>query len=165
MPHQARNGVLFPKWTSFFLSSWRMGPCDYPRFRLPAKSESGYQTLEIWGSHRVQLLNEQGYVPHRVENLTEIKRPTYVWISHRPKNTGGVLNTEFCNFLMMQQCMSLTPCSYVLLEKPPVAQLLKNYLTFYETRRFTTVFTRTFHWSLLWARWIQFIPPHPTSPF
>jgi hypothetical protein len=33
--------------------------------------------------------------------------------------------------------MELSP-----LEKPPVAQPLKNFLTFYKTRRFITVFTR-----------------------
>jgi hypothetical protein len=33
-----------------------------------------------------------------------------------------------------------------LLEKPPVAQLLKNFPIFYGTRRFITVFTRALHW-------------------
>jgi hypothetical protein len=36
-------------------------------------------------------------------------------------------------------------------------------LTFYGTRRFITVFTRTGHWSLSWARKIQSIPLHPIS--
>jgi hypothetical protein len=36
----------------------------------------------------------------------------------------------------------LTPWSWVLLDKPPIAQLLKM-LPFYETRRFITMFTRT----------------------
>jgi hypothetical protein len=35
------------------------------------------------------------------------------------------------------------------LEKPTVAQLLKNFPAFYGTRRFITVFTIAFHWSLL----------------
>jgi hypothetical protein len=34
---------------------------------------------------------------------------------------------------------------------------------FYGTRRFITVFTRALHWSLSWARSIQFIPSHPIS--
>jgi hypothetical protein len=43
----------------------------------------------------------------------------------------------------------LTPWSWVLLGKPPVAHLLKNLPKFYETWRFITVFTRA------WARWNQ----------
>jgi hypothetical protein len=43
---------------------------------------------------------------------------------------------------------TLTPRSSALLGKPPVAQLLKKFPTFYGTRRFTTVFTRALHWSL-----------------
>jgi hypothetical protein len=49
--------------------------------------------------------------------------------------------------------------SWALLEKPPVVQLLKNFPTFYGTRRFITVFTRALHWSLSWAR----SPSHPNS--
>jgi hypothetical protein len=55
----------------------------------------------------------------------------------------------------------LTPCSWTLLEKPPVAQLLMKCPTFYGTRRFITVFTRALHWSLPWSRSIRSIPPHP----
>jgi hypothetical protein len=51
-----------------------------------------------------------------------------------------------------------TPWSWALLEKPPVVQLLKNFV-FYGTQRFIIVFTRTLHWSLSWARSIQSIPP------
>jgi hypothetical protein len=40
-------------------------------------------------------------------------------------------------------------------------QLLKNFPAFYGPRRFVTVFTRALHWSLSWARSIQFIPSHP----
>jgi hypothetical protein len=39
----------------------------------------------------------------------------------------------------------------VLLEKPPVVQLFKNCI-FYGVWRFITVFTRTLHWSLFWAK-------------
>jgi hypothetical protein len=45
--------------------------------------------------------------------------------------------------------------SWALLEKPPVVQPLKNFPTFYGTRRFITVFTRALHWSLSWARSIE----------
>jgi hypothetical protein len=57
----------------------------------------------------------------------------------------------------------LTPWSWVLLEKPPFARLLKNFQAFYGPRMFITVFTRAFHWSLSWAGWIQFIPRHSIS--
>jgi hypothetical protein len=38
--------------------------------------------------------------------------------------------------------------SWALLEKPPVVQLLKNFPKFYGIRRFITLLTRAFHWSL-----------------
>jgi hypothetical protein len=53
--------------------------------------------------------------------------------------------------------------SWALLEKLPIVQPLKNFPVFYGTRRFITVFTRSFHWSLSWSRWIQSIPSHPIS--
>jgi hypothetical protein len=46
-----------------------------------------------------------------------------------------------------------------LLEKQPIVQVLKNFPTFYGTRRFITVFTRALHWSLSWARSISFFLP------
>jgi hypothetical protein len=58
---------------------------------------------------------------------------------------------------------SITSWSWDLLENLPVVQLLKNFPTFYGTRRFITVFTRALHWSLSLARSIQSIPPHPIS--
>jgi hypothetical protein len=42
-------------------------------------------------------------------------------------------------------------------------QPLKNYPTFYGTRRFITVFTRALYCSPSWARSIQSIPSHPIS--
>jgi hypothetical protein len=38
--------------------------------------------------------------------------------------------------------------SRALLGKPPIVQLLKNFLAFYGTRRFLTVLTSALHWSL-----------------
>jgi hypothetical protein len=55
----------------------------------------------------------------------------------------------------------LTPWYWTLLEKPPVAQLLKNFPTFYGTRRFIIVFTRALHWSLSSARSVQSMSPQP----
>jgi hypothetical protein len=57
----------------------------------------------------------------------------------------------------------LTPWSWALIEKPLVAQPLKNFPPFYRTRRFIPVFTKALYRSLFWARSIQSIPPHPLS--
>jgi hypothetical protein len=53
--------------------------------------------------------------------------------------------------------------NWALLEEPPIVQLLKNFPTFYGTRRFNTVFRRALHWSLSWAISIQPTPSHPIS--
>jgi hypothetical protein len=53
--------------------------------------------------------------------------------------------------------------SWAFLEKLSIVQLLKNFPAFYRTRKFITVFTRARHWSLFWARSIQFIQSHPIS--
>jgi hypothetical protein len=58
----------------------------------------------------------------------------------------------------------LIPRSWVILEKPLVAQRLNKVLTFYGTRRSITVSTRTSHWYLSSARRVQSITSQPTSP-
>jgi hypothetical protein len=47
------------------------------------------------------------------------------------------------------------------LEKPPVAQLLKKFPAYHLTRRFITFFTTVLNWLLSWARSVHSIPPHP----
>jgi hypothetical protein len=42
-------------------------------------------------------------------------------------------------------------------------QTLRNFSTFYEPRRFITVFTRALNWSLSWARSVQSISPYNAS--
>jgi hypothetical protein len=54
---------------------------------------------------------------------------------------------------------SLSP----VLEKPPTAQLLRNFPTFYGTYWIITLLTRPHHGSLFWATWVKFIPLHPVS--
>jgi len=44
------------------------------------------------------------------------------------------------------------------------SHIIKKFPTFYGTQRFIIVFTRARHWSSFWARWIQSIHSHPTSP-
>jgi hypothetical protein len=61
-------------------------------------------------------------------------------------------------FLRLTNYMSWVP-----LAKPPVAQLFKNFPTFYGNRRFIIVFTRALYWSLSSARSIQLIPTNLIS--
>jgi hypothetical protein len=53
--------------------------------------------------------------------------------------------------------------SYTISDSYFISQLLKNFQTFYDTRRFMTVFTRARHWSLSWVKLMKSIPPHPIS--
>jgi hypothetical protein len=61
------------------------------------------------------------------------------------KDNVGSTYVSFSNFLLWSCVRSadpyhwLTSWSWVFLEKPPLAQLLKNFPTFYATRRFITV--------------------------
>jgi hypothetical protein len=57
----------------------------------------------------------------------------------------------------------LSPRNWLLLEKPRVAQPLKNFPKFYGTRIFITEFARALHWSQSWARSMQSTLPHPSS--
>jgi hypothetical protein len=67
------------------------------------------------------------------------------------------LSTQPGNFLI-----HLRTWSRVLLEKLIVTQLVK-FPAFYRTWRFVTVLTRSCHWSLSWARWIQSTSSHCIS--
>jgi hypothetical protein len=51
----------------------------------------------------------------------------------------------------------------ILHENPTVTQLVIKFVTVYRTWRFINVFTRTRHWIISWARWIQSTPKHPIS--
>jgi hypothetical protein len=53
--------------------------------------------------------------------------------------------------------------SRVLLGEPPVAQLFKNLPIFYGTRMIITLFTRTSHRFLSWARWTHSLLRYPLS--
>jgi hypothetical protein len=57
----------------------------------------------------------------------------------------------------------LGPWSWVLLEKPVVAQLVKKSSAFYGTWKFITLFQTTRNLSLTWARWMQPTTSHPIS--
>jgi hypothetical protein len=59
------------------------------------------------------------------------------------------------------QHFQLTPRSGVRLDNVTIAQLVKKFCAFNTTWRRIIVFTRSSHWALFWARWIQSIPFHP----
>jgi hypothetical protein len=67
-----------------------------------------------------------------------------VWIFTAMKTSS------YSSTLSVEDSYELTPWSSVLLEKPPAALLLKNFPTFYGTRRLTGAC----HWSLSWGRLI-----------
>jgi hypothetical protein len=76
------------------------------------------------------------------------------------KGKIGSINRPMISFM---RSVGLTSRSWVLIEKPLVAQLLQNFSTFYGTQRFITMFTRVRHRNLSWARWIQSISPSHLS--
>jgi hypothetical protein len=49
------------------------------------------------------------------------------------------------------------------MDKLPVAQIRTNFTTFCRTRTFIAVFTKTATDPDKWAKWMQFILPHPIS--
>jgi len=57
----------------------------------------------------------------------------------------------------------LTPWSKVLLEKLTVTQLVKKFSAFCGTWRFFSIFTRSCHWFLFQATWIQSTFSHSNS--
>ena len=100
------------------------------------KSISQLRGWEIWQTGKINLCVQNSF------NIMGLNR----------KNWNGWSSTEYH-----------TPWSRVLLEKLTGSQLVKKFLAFYGTRRFSTVFTSARHMSLSWANLIQSIPP--TSHF
>jgi hypothetical protein len=49
---------------------------------------------------------------------------------------------------------------WALLQKSTIVELLDNFPAFYGARRFITVFTSALHWSLSWARYLNFLSLH-----
>jgi hypothetical protein len=84
-----------------------------------------------------------------------------IWVLHFNVATDSCESCPWYGYL--DWYLLLTPWSFAHLQKLLVVQLLKNFPTFYGTRRLTTVFMRALHWCLSWARSIQSIPPHPIS--
>jgi hypothetical protein len=73
------------------------------------------------------------------------------------------VTAKFCGLTHgVTRLVLLTPWSWALVEKPIVAQLLKNVLIFYGTQRFVTRIMRTHYRTQSWARTIQSIPTNHT---
>jgi hypothetical protein len=77
-------------------------------------------------------------------------------------------NSRFCSIqfrcykLHLQNVIRnyVTPCSWVRLEKPPVAQLLGNFTIFDGTRTFITILAATIQWPITVTGLIKSVPPH-----
>ena len=65
----------------------------------------------------------------------------------------------YCNYSVNIRTHLLTAWSRFLLEKLMCSQLVKNFASFYKTRRFINAFRSVRHLSISWARSIQSIPP------
>jgi hypothetical protein len=82
-----------------------------------------------------------------------------------PMSSKWVLSIQVCDQHILEfctsNCLQVYPWSWALLEKPPVAQILKNFPRFYGILRFIIVFTRALQLSLLQARSIQSVSPNP----
>jgi hypothetical protein len=96
-----------------------------------------------------------------ISNLPSTIRSPLWSLSFRFYEWTCVCISEVNTVMMVHSLTHLL--SWALLEKLTVLQLLKNLPAFYCTRRFITAFTRALHWSLSWARSIQFIQSHPIS--
>jgi hypothetical protein len=69
----------------------------------------------------------------------------------------------FRKLLFIHREIYLITWSRLLLYMLPVAQLLETFPTYYGSQRFIVMFTRSLHWPLSWAKWIQSIAPLPLS--
>ena len=74
-----------------------------------------------------------------------------------------MLSANYINIHTYLLTYLLTPWNRVFPEKLTYFKLVKKFLAFYGTRRFTAAFTSARHLSLSWASSIQSISPHPTS--
>jgi len=90
--------------------------------------------------------------------LKSVKRLSFPWFAWNLNSWSGCLTVV--RYVLW---FKLTPWGRVLVQKLTVAKLLKKFSAFYGTSRFITMFTRTRHWYLSWARWIQSTPRHPIS--
>jgi hypothetical protein len=119
--------------------------------------------LNWWGyftEWKLEYHNISNYTLMENVNLDVNAEKTKYMLMFRHQNAECSLNIKTGNKSVGNV---ITAWRWVLLEKPPFAQLLKNLPTFYGTWSFITMFTRARNWSLSWARKLQSVPPHPIS--
>jgi hypothetical protein len=91
----------------------------------------------------------------------------FFYLSDQNSNDNTILLQckTLSNLRLIQsfKCGFIHSWSWAVLEQLLIVQLLKNFPAFYGIRRFITVFTRTLHWSVSWARLIQSIPSRSLS--
>jgi hypothetical protein len=126
----------------------------------------------VWNRLPVCLLVLSGFVGLLEKEIINSKEPVdrggwqidFVAKIHNLHHARNYFSLWFCYCCCLTDWPTdwLTPWSWVL-QKPPVAQLFKNFPTCHGTRRFITVFTGALHRSLSWARSVQSIPQRPVS--
>jgi hypothetical protein len=97
-----------------------------------------------------------------IKRITLSSYVTLIMINvHIREGKYSTINCDvFCNAVSVILIRQTNFMGRVLLKKLRGTQLLK-FPAFYETRKFIIVFTRAGHWSLSWARWIQFASSIP----
>jgi hypothetical protein len=96
------------------------------------------------------LYNSTPIGPLKGKFLPQFRRSSLSPVPYAPSFGALKRATPAPAFIASQTAWALTSWSTVLLEKPPVAQPLKNFSTFYGTRSFLTVFTSALHWPGVW---------------
>jgi hypothetical protein len=95
----------------------------------------------------VRLKLIRGYVTLQAGNLSVEKSRVQPDLMHGAPSDHCLYVAQY-NTKVHELSNELTPWSRVLLEKPAVAQLLRNFPTFYRTRRIIAVFTIAHHRTL-----------------
>jgi hypothetical protein len=123
---------------------------------------------EVLGSHlRWNICLDWGFCGFAQSHSTNTGKMRQI----RPRPLTSTFFATYCllidppldikDFELPIASLSLTHSwNWALLEKPPLVHLLKNFPTFYGTRRFISMFTRAVHLSLSWVRSIQSIPSY-----
>lgn len=87
---------------------------------------------------------------------TRTKLATVSNTNINPKFINGNFSSSEVQTYLLQGAESF-------LRSQTVDHPLKKLRKFYGTWRFIIVSTKAYHWFLIRARWIQFVPPHPIS--
>jgi hypothetical protein len=75
-------------------------------------------------------------------------KPATNRLSYGTAKLVAEIRIKYFSDVTERELVKLTPWRCALLEKSPVAELLKDFPTFHRTRMFITTFTRALHWSL-----------------